>query len=636
MSQLPRQPESVHLFDEEELQDLCSSIAESIAALSEPCEAPTGFDLTTEPLNADDVDFSSNGWLLRVSQVQTWLHLDETLSRSDIEDDSTQAAHKLFLLLGQEQPDRCFTGAEGTVRLTALGADVLNSRLDVASKLRDQFEEHCEDTNRKDATANWHAAWEEEEPEESEPRPIKAKTSQWLIRDFAGNAADGILNLSPSYQRGDVWKTPDAQKLIESVLRGIPLPSVILLNPVSATGQFEVVDGKQRLTALLRFIGQHPTALEHVRRADEAYPDVDFAKHFHANYRKFKRLWKQHMGDSLTASRERDLYFPFPLPKQSKGLRGSLEVFGGKYYCEVRTEEIQLPDRPETAKKVFDGVSDYKIPVIEYIDATPRQIHDVFHLYNRQGKHLNAEEIRNAVFHEIDLARLLLVASGDNPRPRDLVAFLPDELDPALTDIADALANYRFGSLRYKRTKVLSWVASILLQPALDGGELQVRSTARHINTLLEQIRDDSEHPLQSHKRLAELVRRLHETIEAHSEHDNVWDGTFKDTGSGTKWQELQLVASLVGTFLLAACSDDLDSAISTSRGQLLSFTRSNPRPRKTQNKTQWAYIGHISLGILEAGGKSADDADAALDAQFSVSCVPTLLAARRAHRPGD
>ena len=636
MSQLSEQPANSHLYDDEELQDLCSSIAESMALLSEPCEPPTGFDLTDESFSADEVSFLSSAWLLRVAQIQTWLHLDESLSRSDIDDDPSQAARTLFKLLGHDHPEECFDVADSSLRITSLGADALNSRLDLASKLRERFEEELEATSRKDATTAWHTLWEEEDQADGEPDPIKAKTGEKQIRDFAGWAAMGRLKLSPSYQRGDVWPTGDAQKLIESVLRGIPLPSVILLRPSAARGEYEVVDGKQRLTALLRFVGQHPLALARVEEEALRHPDANLLHHFKTNYRKFKRLWKQNVGDSLTATRERELYFPFPLPKQSKALRGTLAGFAGKYYCEVLEDEIQLPEVPETAETVFNGPSEYKIPIIEYLDATPRQIHDVFHLYNRQGKHLNAEEIRNAVFHEVDLTRIVLVASGDNPRSRELTPFLPQDLDPLLSDIADALNNYKFGALRYKRTKVLSWVVSVLLQPATDDGELQVRSTARHINALFESVRDYPEHPMRDHDRLAALVRALHAAIEVHSEHDDAWNNTFKDKGIGSKWQELQLVASLVGTLLVWSCSENLDETFSSARERLLSFTESNPRPRKTQNKTQWAYIGHVGLGILEACGFSADDADTALSRLFQFSCIPTLLAAKRAHRPGD
>src|SRR5690606_26217464 len=144
------------------------------------------------------------------------------------------------------------------------------------------------------------------------------------------------LNLTPSYQRGDVWTTNDRQALIESVLRGIPLPSIIL-REVGASDPQEVVDGKQRLTALLRFVGSHPAALERVQEADARHPGKDLLKFFRENYPKFKAAWKTLEGESITAARENDYYFPFRLRNNgSGGLNGpDLEALRGKYYTQI-------------------------------------------------------------------------------------------------------------------------------------------------------------------------------------------------------------------------------------------------------------------------------------------------------------
>jgi hypothetical protein len=60
------------------------------------------------------------------------------------------------------------------------------------------------------------------------------------------------IQLSPSYQRGDVWKSKQKSELIESILMGIPLPLMYFFQDNSGIKQ--VVDGKQRLTALFEFI----------------------------------------------------------------------------------------------------------------------------------------------------------------------------------------------------------------------------------------------------------------------------------------------------------------------------------------------------------------------------------------------
>ncbi len=60
------------------------------------------------------------------------------------------------------------------------------------------------------------------------------------------------IQLSPSYQRGNVWRKKQQSELIESILMGIPLPLMYFFQDNSGIKQ--VVDGKQRLTALFDFM----------------------------------------------------------------------------------------------------------------------------------------------------------------------------------------------------------------------------------------------------------------------------------------------------------------------------------------------------------------------------------------------
>ena len=565
--------------------------------------------------------------------MQAWLHLDTSVARADISDDTAGALVTFLKSIGHEDPGQCFKIANGVVLLTIEGAEVVSSRLNIAQKLADRFIASLDDLSRTEATAEWDAAWEEEDYEQAEPDPIKAKTDNWRISFFAGKAASNRLNLNPTYQRGDVWPKGDSQKLIESILRGIPLPSIIILRPASdnANVVYEVVDGKQRLTAILRFIGKHPAALSRVAEADAKHPSVNFKKVFQENYKRFKRLWKTHMGESLTATLEGEYYFPFPLPRSSKGLRGELAPLAGKYFHEIRDAEIQVGNAKQTVEDVFEGPGEYMIPLIEYLDATPRQIHDVFHLYNKQGKHLNAEEIRNAVYHDLDLVKLLLVAAGDNPDIEKLAGFIAPEQRDGVTEIARVLDDYRFGASRYKRTKILSWLVALLMNPSVDDDGIVIRSTAKQINSLLDAIRDappERPHPLRDRHRLRRLVDDLYRCLDVHSGCDG-WTKKFRDDKDGAKWQELQLIASLVGVFLLCLVREDADELLDERRDDLLEFTAQHPRPRKTQNKTQWAYIGEVTLGMLDLLEISPESAEQALTERYGVSCLPTLRAAR-------
>lgn len=61
-----------------------------------------------------------------------------------------------------------------------------------------------------------------------------------------------MLNLTPDFQRGLVWKLKQKSELIESILMGIPLPLIYVKE--DEKGVYVIVDGKQRLNTLFSFI----------------------------------------------------------------------------------------------------------------------------------------------------------------------------------------------------------------------------------------------------------------------------------------------------------------------------------------------------------------------------------------------
>ena len=66
----------------------------------------------------------------------------------------------------------------------------------------------------------------------------------------------GILDMDPSYQRRSVWTQRYREDFVETVLLGYPSPSIFLHEEITLDGaqSFAVVDGKQRLTAVLDFV----------------------------------------------------------------------------------------------------------------------------------------------------------------------------------------------------------------------------------------------------------------------------------------------------------------------------------------------------------------------------------------------
>lgn len=75
------------------------------------------------------------------------------------------------------------------------------------------------------------------------------------IDEFTRLYADGKLNLNPGFQRKSVWTIADRKKLIESILQNYPVPSIFLYRRHDNGIYYDVLDGKQRLEAVLKFQG---------------------------------------------------------------------------------------------------------------------------------------------------------------------------------------------------------------------------------------------------------------------------------------------------------------------------------------------------------------------------------------------
>jgi hypothetical protein len=602
-------------------------IAEQIVALSQASDAPSEFEPPGRALDQDEVDFGSASWMTCLAEIQGWLRLSDDLEL----DDPRTFIERLAVGLGFDQLEAAVESVDGHPRLTLAGLDRLHGRLQHALQLQAVFlaDLEADGGSQASATGRWREAWDESDEEEEGSGPVSARAQTWAINEFSDRASRGKLNLSPSYQRGDVWPTSDAQMLIESILRGIPLPSVIILKPEAHDAPYEVVDGKQRLTTILRFIGKHPRALEIVQQADAAHRDAGFAELFENDYPKFRRKWKNLVGEQLTSAKERDYYFPFKLRTSSSALQGELRSLQGKYYTEIKKDRLFIADDDIEVRELFELATEYKIPLIEYSKATRRQIHEVFNLYNKQGKHLNAEEIRNALYHDVDLMRGLLVAAGDNDNVASVAPFLVKEWEE-VRRISGILDEYGFGSARYRRTKVLSWLASMLLVDSMEAGKPKRLSTARHIDSLLARIQDDPDDPLRSEESIRLVFRLLLQGMDAHSAvAEEAWARNFRDTKSGSRWQELQLIATVLGVTLAAVVLGEgtTDRLVSAAPDLYAKTSSTWKRPSKTQTTSQWKFIATTALLVAEALDADLEHVSSTLVERFGFSCVPTLRA---------
>src|SRR5437660_10048562 len=87
---------------------------------------------------------------------------------------------------------------------------------------------------------------------------MKAEPDNRTVRDIIELRRQQMLVVNPEYQRGVVWTISQKKKLVDSVLRGYPIPLIYLHHIKQTAGKlvserFEVIDGQQRINALSDF-----------------------------------------------------------------------------------------------------------------------------------------------------------------------------------------------------------------------------------------------------------------------------------------------------------------------------------------------------------------------------------------------
>jgi Protein of unknown function DUF262 len=62
------------------------------------------------------------------------------------------------------------------------------------------------------------------------------------------------LHVNRRYQRKLVWTLEEKQRLIESILKKYPVPAILIAEREQEAGSYEIIDGLQRLHAIVSFI----------------------------------------------------------------------------------------------------------------------------------------------------------------------------------------------------------------------------------------------------------------------------------------------------------------------------------------------------------------------------------------------
>lgn len=114
---------------------------------------------------------------------------------------------------------------------------------------------------------------------ESQRQKIDVDHLDVTVRELIRMSVEGELLRAPVYQRKFRWDEGLESRLVESLLLGLPVPSVFVAT--NRDGTWEIVDGLQRISTLLHFASEDELILESVGKSSFlALHDLDKLSQF--------------------------------------------------------------------------------------------------------------------------------------------------------------------------------------------------------------------------------------------------------------------------------------------------------------------------------------------------------------------
>ena len=101
------------------------------------------------------------------------------------------------------------------------------------------------------------------------------------ISDLVQWNAKGVIELSPKYQRNNVWNDNAKAYLIDTIIRGLPIPPIFLREKIDVytkTTNREIIDGQQRVRAILEYVVDEKFTIKNSHNKEyggKKYSDLD-------------------------------------------------------------------------------------------------------------------------------------------------------------------------------------------------------------------------------------------------------------------------------------------------------------------------------------------------------------------------
>ncbi|MBP2245188.1 DUF262 domain-containing protein [Paenibacillus xylanexedens] len=172
---------------------------------------------------------------------------------------------------------------------------------------------------------------------------LNRNTNTITISEFFENHSLKKYNFAPSYQRrGDAWSLEKQSFLIDSIMKNYPIPPIFLhakVNSENGKTVYDIIDGKQRLTSIVKFISN----------------EIDLPENF---------------GD---------------------------DSYGSEEYNGLKFNEI------DAKSELKSNFWKYKLPIEYVDTEDVIVVNNIFDRLNRNGEPLNNQELRHAKYNKTKL-----------------------------------------------------------------------------------------------------------------------------------------------------------------------------------------------------------------------------------------
>ena len=152
------------------------------------------------------------------------------------------------------------------------------------------------------------------------------------------------LELSPKYQRNSVWNETAKAYLIDTIVRGLPIPPIFLRQKVDVVTRKtfrEVIDGQQRIRAILEYIVEENYAIKRSHNKElggKTYSDLD-------DDIKESILQYEILAEIVTEKDDSVIYDMFARLNSNNIVLNKQEIRNSKYWGEYKVFIYQMASK---------------------------------------------------------------------------------------------------------------------------------------------------------------------------------------------------------------------------------------------------------------------------------------------------